>query len=339
MVQLTLCRLRELYREPVAVFWVHVFPLLAMSALGLAFSDPSAAALTVDLTPGPAEGWLRSALSGDARLQVKLVPEAEALARLKATETSLAVSGAGGQPLRIWHVPGRPDSELALAYAQPLLRPREPRAGLLIQAVRAGVGERYIDFLVPGLLGVGLMGGGLVGVGFVLADQRRRGLWKRLRATPAPPAVLLFSLVLARLLFLLPEAGLLLLLSRLCFGVTCEGSLPLLLGVLLLGALQFCALGLVLGAVTRTTEAVSGLISLLMLTQWVFSGVFFAATAFPIWVQPCLRWLPLTPTVAALRKTMAGAEAVGPLLPDLLPMAFWTAGAFVVGWAAAQEPS
>lgn len=333
---LTLARLREFYRDPVAVFWVHAFPLLVMLALGAAFSQPETRLLSVDLVPGAGGNpeAVMNILRRQPDLRVAPRDQAEATRRLRRAECSLVLEQGEGATLFALHDPQRPDSVLALARVLAAFAVAD-RVHVRLKTVGVA-SQRYIDFLVPGLLGVGLMGGGLVGMGYVLVDLRRRGLLKRLRATPARPWQLLAALMLARAAFLLPEAGILLLASWLLFGVSCAGSPFLLAFVLLLGMVQFLALGLLLGAKLRTMEAISGLVSLLMLTQWVFSGVFFGVGAFPAEAQPWLAWLPLTPLVAALRAVMIEGAGLAALLPDLARIAAWTAGSLVLGLALFQ---
>src|SRR5207245_9385869 len=133
------------------------------------------------------------------------------------------------------HDPTRADSFLARQWSDSVLA--RARAGsALPEAVDTKVtepGNRYIDFLLPGLIGMNLMGGGLFGVGFVIVDMRVRKLFKRLLATPMRRSHFLMAVLGARLVMLLPEMGLLLLAARLGFGVPIRGH-PLLLGLIIL---------------------------------------------------------------------------------------------------------
>ena len=165
-------------------------------------------------------------------------------------------------------------------------------------------GSRYIDFLLPGLVGMNLMGGGLFGIGFVLVDMRVRKLFKRLMATPMHRGDFLLAMLGSRLLFLIPEMFSLLVIARWLFGVPVFGSWGTLILVVVVGALAFAGLGLLVASRTEKTETVSGLINLVMMPMWILSGVFFSAKRFPDFMQPVLQALPLTQLNDALREVM-----------------------------------
>ena len=151
--------------------------------------------------------------------------------------------------------------------------------------------------------------------GYVVVDMRTRKLLKRLIATPMSRAQFLWSFVLMRSAFLFVELPLLLLFGWFAFRVPVTGSLPLLVGLALLGALAFSGLGLLVASRARNTQTVSGLINLVMLPMFIGSGVFFSTARFPDWLQRPLRVLPLTALNDSLRAVMIdgnGARAVGP---------------------------
>jgi ABC-type multidrug transport system permease subunit len=124
-------------------------------------------------------------------------------------------------------------------------------------------------------------------------------------------------------MFLVPEAGALLLFAYFVLGVPIRGSLLLLIAVSLLGALAFSGLGLLTAARPRTIEGVSGLMNLVMVPMWVFSGVFFASENFPEAMQPFIALLPLTALNQALRGVMIDGSGVMSLLPQIGILATW----------------
>ena len=142
-------------------------------------------------------------------------------------------------------------------------------------------GSRYIDFLIPGLIGLNAMGGGLWGIGFLVVNFRIAKLLKRFVATPMPRRDFLLALLGARLTFVIPDLTVLLLLGTLMFKMPIRGNLALVIAIDMLGALAFAGIGLLVGSRATTTEAVSGLMNLVMLPMWLFSGVFFASSRFP----------------------------------------------------------
>src|SRR5204863_9623705 len=178
-------------------------------------------------------------------------------------------------------------------------------------------GSRYIDFVIPGLLGMNIMAGGIWGLGFAIVEARRRNLLKRLVSTPMSRTNYLASFLFSRFVFLLVEVVVILGSAVLLFGVPVRGSLLQLLIVCIVSALAFGGVGLLIASRAKTTEGVSGLMNLVMMPMWVLSGVFFSSTNFPAAAQPFIQALPLTATINALRATMlqgAGWHVVMPLL-------------------------
>jgi ABC-type multidrug transport system permease subunit len=309
--ELTLARLRIFFREPGAVFWTFGFPLLLSIALGTAFRNRPAEPSIVAVTSAE----LQRALQGDPQLRSRLLGEAEAREALRTGKADLVVLS--GPPISYLYDPARPESRLARALADAALHPRGPPATMDKPVVEPG--SRYIDFLIPGLLGMNLMSAGMWGIGYVLVDMRTKKLLKRLVATPMSRASFLWSFVVMRALFLLMELPILLGFAWIVFKVGVAGSLPLLIGVSLLGALAFAGIGLLIASRAQNTQTVSGLINLVMLPMFVGSGVFFSTARFPDAVQPILRILPLTALNDALRAVMIdGAGPRGVAIPCAL---------------------
>jgi ABC-type multidrug transport system permease subunit len=320
LVQLTLSRMRAFFREPAAVFWVYGFPLLLAVALGVAFRDRPVEQIAIDVATDGAGGdeaaaKLADRLRSDSRIQVTLVPEAAARERLRTGRTGLIVVPTAIRPG--WEYvldPNRPECVLARAAAEvALLRAASPDAALPPQRVLNEVGGRYIDFLIPGLIGANLMGGGLWGVGFVTVDMRVRKLLKRFLATPMRKYDFLLSLMLSRLLFTVIEICMLLVFAWLVFDVQIRGNILALIALIVLGGAGFAGIGLFVACRAQTIETVSGLMNAVMLPMYVLSGVFFSSSRFPDVVQPLIQALPLTALIRGLREIInegAGWSAV-----------------------------
>lgn len=303
--ELTLARMRIFFREPGAVFWTFGFPLLLSMALGIAFRNRPPEASIVAVT-SPA---LQAGLGSNPQLRTRLLDEAAAREALRTGKADLVVLQ--GPPIAYLYDPARPESRLARALADAALHPPGPPA--TVDSPVTEPGSRYIDFLIPGLLGMQLMSAGMWGIGYVVVEMRTKKLLKRLVATPMSHGQFLWSFVVMRAIFLLLELPVLLGFAYLVFGVGIAGSLPLLLAVSLLGALAFAGIGLLVASRAQNTQTVSGLINLVMLPMFVGSGVFFSTARFPESVQPFLRVLPLTALNDALRAVMidgAGLRAV-----------------------------
>ena len=309
LVQLTLSRLREFTREPAALFWVYGFPLVLAVALGVAFEDRPVERIAVAVVGDPADPAvtrLKAGLETDPRVVAEVADAARAEGRLRTGKVGLVVTPAAGNPGWAYTLdPNRPEGVLARSAADgALVRASVPGLGVPAETAYAEPGGRYIDFLLPGLIGANLMGGGLFGVGFVIVDMRVRKLLKRFLATPMRKRDFLLSLMLSRLLFTVAEVGILLAFGHFAFGVRVQGDPLALVALIVLGGAAFSGLGLLLASRARTVETVSGLMNLVMLPSYVASGVFFPADRFPAAVQPVLQLLPLTALNDGLRAVV-----------------------------------
>jgi ABC-2 type transport system permease protein len=317
---LVLARIREFLREPEAIFWVYIFPILLTLALGIAFSSKPITEINLVIAAGAGDEELQSRLQAHPapRFRVRILEAQQARELLRVGKTDLVVvpPASPGGGLTYCFDPARAESMLARYAANEVL---QGGAALAVQEVHLTErGSRYIDFLIPGLLGLSLMGGGMWGVGFVTVEMRIRMLLKRLLATPMKKRDFLLGIILSRLVFTIPEVLLMLLFSWLVFGVEIRGSVISLAVIIILGAFTFSGIGLLVASRAKTIEAVSGLMNLVMLPMWLLSGIFFASERFPEALQPLIRLLPLTPLITALRATMLDGTPLWALWPQLL---------------------
>ena len=328
--QLTTVKVKEFAREPEAVFWVLVFPVLLTLALGVAFRSHAPEALSVALVAGPKAPPLEKALSAERGLRVETLDPEAAREHLRAGRVALVVIP--GDPVTYWFDPAREESRLAQLLVNDAVQRGTGRTDPRAVAVREMTerGSRYIDFLVPGLLGMNLMGTGMWSIGFSIVNARTRRLLKRLVATPMRKSHYLLGQMLGRLVFLTVEVAALLLFSRLVFDVPLRGSLVTLAGITLLGAMTFAGFGLLVGSRARTVEGVSGLMNLVMMPMWILSGIFFSTSRFPAVMQPVIQALPLTAVNNALRAVMIDGASVLAILPEIGIAAAWGLAAFGV---------
>jgi ABC-type multidrug transport system permease subunit len=191
-------------------------------------------------------------------------------------------------------------------------------------------GSRYIDFLIPGLIGMNIMGTGLWGVGYGIVLQRNRKLIKRLLASPMRKSQYMLSHVLARLVFLVFEVGAVLAFGRWVFGVPIRGSLLSIAVIVFLGAMTFSGMGLLVASRARTVEGVSGIMNLVMVPMWIFSGIFFAYSNFPEFLHPLILAMPLTALNDALRAVMLDGTSLFAVTGLLAIVAAWGMGCFGV---------
>lgn len=328
LVELTRARVREFLREPEAVFWVFAFPVLMTLALGVAFRNQRAQDVVVGVLRSEGAAPLLAALAAEPGMKAsEIAPDAVEVA-LRNGEISLLV--VPGDPPAYRFDRARPESRLArLAVDAALQRAAGRRdAWTAREEIVAARGSRYIDWLVPGLLGMNIMGTGLWSIGFAVVTARTRKLLKRLVATPMPRSAYLLSHLLARLVFLALEVAAILVFARIVFGVRSAGALWVVGALCLLGALAFAGLGLLIASRARTIEAVSGLMNVVMLPMWLLSGVFFASSHFPDAAQPAIRALPLTALNDALRGVMLEGQGIGGVAREAATLAAWGIASF-----------
>jgi ABC-type multidrug transport system permease subunit len=321
LVQLTLVRFREFVREPEALFWVFVFPVLLAAGLGIAFRNRPADVLKI-ATVSPE---LAQSLRHEKLLDVQQLDSQAGEEALRTGKVALlAVPGPGGAVVYLYD-DTNPEGRSARILADRAIQQAAGRVDPVASSDRLmrEPGSRYIDFLIPGLLGMNLMGSAIWGMGFTIVDARRKKLIKRLIATPMPRHDYLLSFLLSRILLLVIEVGVLLGFGVWIFRVPVRGSLVELAALSLLGSLCFCALGLLIASRAKTIEAASGLMNAVMMPMWIASGVFFSAQRFPDIVQPFIKALPLTAVIDALRANMLQGSNLVQVAPQIAVMSAW----------------
>jgi len=327
LYQLTMARFRIVWREPEAIFWIFIFPILLAMGLGIAFRNRPADVLQVAAT----STQLTQALAADKGLTAATMDEAAGTHALATGDILLlAIQKPDGVAYK--YDDTNPDARTARLVAD---RDLQIAAGRR-DAVHAQnqlvheTGSRYIDFVVPGLLGMNLMGSAIWGLGFAIVEARQKKLLKRLVASPMPRWQYLMSFLLSRLAMLVIEVAAFLGFARLAFGVPFRGSLWELGFLCVLTSLAFSALGLLVSSRAKTMEAASGLMNLVMLPMWILSGVFFSASRFPAVIQPFVRALPLTAAIDALRGNMLQGIGLGHLLAPVAILMAWLVVPFAV---------
>src|SRR5580658_9922483 len=240
LYQLTMVRFRLFLREPEAIFWIFFFPILLAMGLGIAFRNRPADVLQV----GATTAQLTQALAADKGLTAATMDEAEGTHELATGHILLlAIQRADGVAYK--YDDTNPDARTARLLADRAIQAAAGRH----DAVSAQnelvheTGARYIDFVVPGLLGMNLMGSAMWGLGFSIVEARQKKLLKRLVASPMPKWQYLMAFLLSRLAMLVIEVAFFLGFTRVAFGVPFRGSVAELILFCLLTSMAFSALG------------------------------------------------------------------------------------------------
>jgi len=360
-------RLKEFIRRPETIFWVYLFPVLMVAVLGIAFRSPTEENFQIATLDGTEGEAIRRILQTLDQIEIQILPQELALKKMRQGKTLLLVTGGLATPfapdssdhpvvpessatespalsgnadtegihfdwLQYTFDPQRPGSLLARKLVDDYLQQHAGRTDAIhSQDVSFDQpGGRYVDFLVPGLLGMSLMGGGLWGIGYALVDMRIRKLLKRLMATPMRRYHFLIGMLLSRLVFMIPQIVLLLLFSYWLFDVRIQGNWGSVLLVIFLGAIQFSVIGLLVAARAQTMETVSGLMNLVMLPMYTLCGIFFSYEKFPELMHPFIKWLPLTPLIDALRGLMLDGVSLWSLASELSIILVWCVVPFLI---------
>jgi len=314
LAQLTAARIREFAREPGAVFWTFGFPLLITVALGIAFRNPAPPQLAVAVVDGPRAAEVRGVLAADPGLDVSIVSADQAATRLRAAAALLVIEpGAGTGDKTIYRFdPTRPESVGARREVDDRLQRAAGRVDVVATADATAVarGGRYVDWMVPGLLGMQLLSGALWGNAWNIVTARQRRLLKRLAATPMQRAHYLMSFRLAGLLFVPLQVLVLFVFARLTFGVRVHGSPVAVLALAIFGSWSFAGLGLLCAARAQNSETANGLINLVTLPMYILCGVFFSSARFPAAIQPVIRILPLGAFNEAMRHVVNDGASI-----------------------------
>jgi ABC-2 type transport system permease protein len=333
--QLLKARLLELKREPEVVFWVFVFPLLLALGLGIAFRNKPGDAVSVAIVAGSESQTAQALLARSPQhelFKIQELPAAEAQQGFRLGKFDVVIEPNGQGAFEYRYDPARPESVLARAEVNDALQSAAGRKDVVAtkSVTSSEPGSRYIDVLIPGLLGMNLMNSGMWGIGFALVDMRQRKLLKRYVATPMRRGDFLLAIMTSRLLLMVIEIGLLLVFGVMFFHLRVLGSLWSIASIGGLGSLTFGGVGLLTASRAQKIESISGLINLVMMPMWIFSGVFFSYERFPAVIHPLIKLLPLTALNDALRASILEGTPLSQQWPRLLILALWGGISFVL---------
>ena len=330
IIELTLARLREFVREPEALFWMFLFPIVLSVAMAIAFPAGGGQSVRVGVIAGPHSDALRQTLASAKDVVVRDLTDDDQLRALRNGEVHVIV--VAGNPPTYRFDPTREESKLAQLVVDNVLQRAAGRANPwharedLIEVP----GSRYVDWLIPGIISLGIMNNGLWSIGFMTVQARLRKLLKRLAASPMQKRDFLMAPIIARMAFLGPEVAIPLVFGSIAFSMPIRGGIVSIAIVSIVGAMMWGALGLLMGSRARTFEAASGLMNLMSVPMWVLSGVFFSSSNFPDVVQPFIQALPLTALVDAMRGVILEGASLASLWHELAILMAWTVVPFAI---------
>ena len=331
LITLTKTRVKLFFREPEALFWVILFPVIMAVVLGFAFrSKEVAPSQIVVVGDGNLSEAVQEAIE-EAQVEIRTVSadaQEEAIADLK----NGICDGVWIQGTNTLHYDAAREASVLARHRfreadhssfRKLTEVPENTGPTLSEVPLEGEGNRYVDWLFPGLLGMNIMSTGLWGIGFGIAEQRQKKLLRRFLVTPMRRSNYLLSFVLSRLVFLAVEASILLVFGLLVLDIPFKGGVLSFLLALIIGTLSFAGVGLLVAARPKTIEGISGILNFVMMPMWLCSGVFFAYERFPEAVQSLCRILPLTSLVDTLRGIMLRGHSILDHTTEIIILLVW----------------
>jgi len=334
-LHILVARMKELQREPEVIFWVFGFPLLLALGLGIAFrnkpADVTRVAIVSDASAQAVVTLIQQSPQRDS-IHGEVVDEAQAMQGFRLGRYDLVIVSDGGGGFKYFYDPARPESVLSRSEVDDALQAAAGRKAALVTTSVASSqpGSRYIDFLIPGLIGMNLMNSGMWGIGFAVVDMRQRKLLKRFVATPMRRSDFLLALACSRLVLMVIEVGLLLGFGVLFFHIRVLGSVAAIALWGGIGAVSFAGVGLLTASRAQKIESASGLINVVMMPMWIFSGVFFSYERFPAVIHPIIKALPLTALNDALRASILEGTPLWAQGSRLLVLVLWGGVSFAL---------
>ena len=295
---------REFWRSPEAVFWTYGFPLIMAVVLGFAFRPGELPPVPVVVIEGEQAEGIAASLRKHPRLAVDVLPEELGDRALARGHCALLLRVEGGEPV-LRADPTRPEAEVARLLVERVLRDARDGPGQHIATeVEDRPGARYIDFLIPGLLGLNLLGAGMWGVGFNLVQMRTQHLLRRLFVTPMRRSEFLIGYLLGRFVLVVPESAAIIMFGYVLWGVPLRGNVLALAALVVVGGFAFSGFGCLLATRPRTIEGIAGLMNAFQLPMWLLGGTFFSNEK----LEGIVRWaaeaMPLTHLNRGLRDLM-----------------------------------
>lgn len=339
---------KQFIRDKGALFFTFIFPIIFILLFGWAFRNPGAQTFDIGLvdqgSPQSAaiitQGLDNVVIDANQKMfEVQTETMDDLLPLLKKGELDAIIvipenmdsAISQGQPanIQVHYDPSRTSNQQILI---PVLNQVINKINQLRQGYLPLIGMeeesaqshnlRYIDFLLPGILGMSLMFSGIY-AGLPIIQQRQARIIKRLGTTPLPRSMLVFGDLALRIILVLLTAALIILVGRLVFDVQMVGNWWELCGIVLLGTLVFTSLGYLMAAFVKTEQAAIPILNVITMPMMFLSGTFFEVSNMPSFIEPVVKILPLTYLNDALRQIMVAGTPLHSMTTDIAIMAGW----------------
>jgi ABC-2 type transport system permease protein len=327
-------RNREFLRDRGTLAWNILMPVILVFGLAFVFGGEGRDQYTV--------GVLQAASEIDASVHpfletrfIEFVPvsdEDDGFRKVARHRLDLLVRF--GDAPRYWVNPESPRGYFA---ERVLLQADAPAGGRMQKAQISGEPIRYVDWVLPGILGMNMMFSCLFGVGYVVVRYRKNGFLKRLRATPLRPVEFIVAQVASRLMLVLVVTAFVYLATHFILDTRMDGSYLTLLLVAVVGSISMVSLGLLIAARVTSEELAGGLLNMISWPMMILSGVWFSLEGAGPAVQGLAKIFPLTHILDSARAVMLDGASLADIAPDLimltvLSLAFLALGAHYFRW-------
>ncbi|MEM9172506.1 MAG: ABC transporter permease, partial [Pseudomonadota bacterium] len=318
----------EFIRDRSSFAWNIIMPVALVFGMALIFSGEDRTQFTVGVLD--ADTLTRHAFAETRFINfVSYDNEQTAFDRLSRHSLDLIVRDA--KPLQYWVNPESPQGYIV----ERLLLASDN--GSAVRNVVSGDAVRYVDWLLPGILGMNMMFSCLFGVGYVVVRYRKNGFLKRLKATPLRALEFVIAQVASRLLLILILTSAVYTALSMTLGTRMEGSYLALFLIALVGCIALISLGLMVAARVTSEELAGGLLNLLTWPMMLLSGVWFSLEGSAAWIQQVAQASPLTQMLTAARSIMLDGAGLADVLPQLvwlvaMSVVFMAMGAWLFRW-------
>lgn len=348
---LTSVFLKIFWRDRRSIFFSLFFPIIFMTVFSFAsnrdqeaismgivnYSNSAIATDFIDMlvegslfavTEGEEQQLREELIAGDQTMVLVLPADFDANLGNETSQINVIVDAAQVSQLNLI----MPVLEQTLLSIEREFRNIEPMFAIAIEDVQAR-SQRYIDFLLPGLMAFTLMQLSIAGSGFNIVEYRRKGILKRLFVTPIEPKDFIFAIVLARMAIVLVQLSVLILFAVLLLDISIVGNFFAYYFVVILGTMVFLSQGFCLGSLAKTQEAIGALGNIVIMPQIFMSGIFYPIESMPEWIQPVAQVLPLSFVSTGMREIANAGATLIEITPSLIGIAVW----FVISFVAATR--
>lgn len=326
---MVVANLKMTVRNKQALFWNLAFPAIFIVMFGAVFSNGGATSFAVGIAGE--ESVFReavvSAMADSEAFDVHVGSTADELAELETDDRSLVLvfpAEGSGAPVEIYSAEsGGPMGQVATSATRSVVMEvaGESTGVSIEQREIETLDASYIDWFVPGIIGMSLMNSGIIGIATAFVSFREKGILRRIKVTPFALWKFILARIVAGLVVALVTSVVLIGLGWLIWDLTVRGNPLLILGTIIVVAMTMLSIGYAVAAIARNTETAASYANLITFPMMFLSGVFFPIGSMPVWLEPLINLMPLKYGVEALRQPMLYGNGLGTTWRDLAVLA------------------